>query len=310
MFAAPKPLIRAIHNISLDLEEGSSLGIVGESGCGKSTLARSIVGIAAPTSGEIYYRGRPITGLRGSARRELFSKMQFVFQDPLSSLNPRKTVRQILEAPLIALLGMDEGNRKLRIAEVLERVNMSPESLNRHPHEFSGGQAQRIGIARALASGPELLILDEPVSALDVSIQAQILALLLSLKRDLGLTYLFISHDLAVVNHLCNEVAVMYLGSIAEYGSSQQIFNAPRHPYTATLLASVPEHWAKKQQTLPPIGELPDPANPPAGCPFVTRCYQAEELCHTTVPVLEEYEEGHHAACHFADKETVFRTRS
>lgn len=301
LIGAPTPTIRAVHEVDLELYAGDSLGVVGESGCGKSTLARMIMGIIPPSAGEIYFRGEDVTGITGERRRELYRRIQFVFQDPQSSLNPRKTVRQILETPMSELLGLERQARETRLLELMDLVNMRPEFLDRHPHEFSGGQAQRIGIARALAPDPELLILDEPVSALDVSIQAQILKLLLSLKRDLNLTYLFISHDLAVVDYLCDRVAVMYLGGVVEQGTAEQIFDAPRHPYTHVLLGSVPEPGNYESTRLKLEGELPDPSNPPTGCPFAPRCYRVQDRCRAAPPPLVDYGAGHEAACYFAD---------
>lgn len=295
------PEVRAVHQVDLTLQAGDSLGVVGESGCGKSTLARMIMGIIPPSEGRILFQGEDITSLRGARKRDLYRHIQFVFQDPQSSLNPRKTVRQILETPMIELLGLDRASRETRLLELMDLVNMRPEFLDRHPHEFSGGQAQRIGIARALAPDPELLILDEPVSALDVSIQAQILKLLLALKRDLNLTYLFISHDLAVVDYLCDRVAVMYLGSVVEAGTAEQIFDRPRHPYTHVLRGSVPEPGSNESTRISLRGELPDPSNPPPGCPFAPRCYRATEVCREAAPPLEHYLDGHRAACYFAD---------
>lgn len=301
LFSAAKPPIQAVSKVSLDVFKGDSLGIVGESGCGKSTLARTIMGITPATSGEILYRGEDIALLKGAALRELYKHIQFVFQDPTSSLNPRKTVRQILQAPMIDLLGLGPHEREERAVELMEKVNMRPEFLDRHPHEFSGGQAQRIGMARALATNPEVLILDEPVSALDVSIQAQILELLRALKDDLGLTYLFISHDLAVVDYLCDRVAVMYLGQVMEEGRANQIFEKPRHPYTNVLLASVPHPDEHSTTSIRLSGELPNPAAPPPGCPFEPRCYRATAECSVTKPVLTDYGDGHKAACFYAD---------
>ena len=302
LIGARTPEVRAVHEVDLSLNPGDSLGVVGESGCGKSTLARMIMGIIPPSEGEIFFHGEDITHVSGARRHEIYRKIQFVFQDPQSSLNPRKTVRQILETPMIELLGLEKSARDERLLELMDLVNMRPEFLDRHPHEFSGGQAQRIGIARALAPRPEVLILDEPVSALDVSIQAQILKLLLSLKRDLNLTYLFISHDLAVVDYLCERVAVMYLGSVVEHGSGEQIFDAPRHPYTHVLLGSVPDPDNDATTRLVLEGELPDPSNPPPGCPFAPRCYRVEQRCWETPPPLLDYGSGHEAACFFADK--------
>lgn len=301
LLGGPTPTVRAVHEVDLTLYPGDSLGVVGESGCGKSTLARMIMGIIPPSEGQIYFRGTDVTGIRGDARRDLYRSIQFVFQDPQSSLNPRKTVRRILEQPMVELLGLERAGREERLLELMDLVNMRPEFLDRHPHEFSGGQAQRIGIARALAPKPELLILDEPVSALDVSIQAQILKLLLSLKHDLALTYLFISHDLAVVDYLCDRVAVMYLGSVVEHGSGEQIFDSPRHPYTHVLLGSVPEPGNYESTRLKLEGELPDPSKPPGGCPFAPRCYRVQPRCWEAPPPLVDYGGGHEAACYYAD---------
>lgn len=305
LFGSRTPTIHAVNGVNMELVRGDSLGVVGESGCGKSTLARMIMGIIPPTGGSVHFDGLDITGIRGEQRRRLYRRIQFVFQDPTSSLNPRKTVREILEAPMRKLLSLDQAERDRKVLELMDRVNLREEFLERNPHEFSGGQAQRIGIARALAVDPEILILDEPVSALDVSIQAQILELLKQLKRDLGLTYLFISHDLAVVDYLCDRVAVMYLGEVVEQGSAEQIFTRPRHPYTHTLLASVPEPGRDAPTRAALTGELPDPTSLPAGCAFAPRCYRVTDRCTREHPSLDswsrESEEDHRAACFFAD---------
>jgi ABC-type oligopeptide transport system ATPase subunit len=240
LFGARAPALRAVDGVSLDVPRGRTLGIVGESGCGKSTLARMMVGLLLPSEGSIEIDGKSVAELARVDRKALHRKVQLVFQDPLSSLNPRKTVRQILEAPLKALLGMGPGQRRERVAELLDLVSLRAEFAERYPHEFSGGQAQRIGIARALAVEPQLIVLDEPVSALDVSVQAQVLTLLADLQSRLDLTYVFISHDLAVVETISDEVAVMYFGRIVEFGPRLQIFNDPQHEYTRLLLASIP----------------------------------------------------------------------
>jgi peptide/nickel transport system ATP-binding protein len=240
LFGARRPAVRAVDGVSLDVPRGRTLGIVGESGSGKSTLARLMVGLVAPTAGEIELDGSSVVELARHDRKALHRKAQMVFQDPLGSLNPRKTMRQILEAPLIALHGMDAAGRRRRVAELMSLVNLRGEFVERYPHEFSGGQSQRIGIARALAASPELIVLDEPVSALDVSIQAQVLKLLADLQARLSLTYVFISHDLAVIETISDEVAVMYQGKVVERGDREQIFAAPRHEYTRLLLASAP----------------------------------------------------------------------
>ncbi|WP_119458905.1 ABC transporter ATP-binding protein [Rhodospirillaceae bacterium SYSU D60014] len=235
-----KPLVRAVDGVSLRVERGRTLGIVGESGCGKSTLARMLVGLLEPSAGTIILDGKPVDERKRENRLDFHRKVQLVFQDPLSSLNPRKTVRQILEAPLQVLLGMSRAERAARVTELMRLVSLRPEFVDRYPHEFSGGQCQRIGIARALAAEPALIVLDEPVSALDVSIQAQVLRLLKDLQQRLGLTYVFISHDLAVVENICDRIAVMYFGKVVEEGSKADIFRRPAHDYTKLLLASVP----------------------------------------------------------------------
>jgi ABC-type oligopeptide transport system ATPase subunit len=240
LFGRRRPLVRAVDGVSLAVPRGKTLGIVGESGCGKSTLARMMVGLLAPTSGDIALDGRSVAELARRDRKTLHRKVQMVFQDPLGSLNPRKTVRHILEAPLIALHGMEAGARRQRVAELMGLVSLRAEFAERYPHEFSGGQSQRIGIARALAASPELIVLDEPVSALDVSVQAQVLKLLADLQARLRLTFVFISHDLAVVETIADDVAVMYLGKVVERGSRESIFAAPQHAYTRLLLASSP----------------------------------------------------------------------
>ncbi|MEX2445169.1 MAG: oligopeptide/dipeptide ABC transporter ATP-binding protein [Alkalispirochaeta sp.] len=303
-FLAPRALtIHAVNGIDLELRQGDALGVVGESGCGKSTVARMLMGIIPPTAGTITFRGEDLTQLRGAHRRRIYRKIQFVFQDPQSSLNPRKTVREIIQAPMRHLLDLSPEQREQKARELMERVNLREEFLDRHPHEFSGGQAQRIGIARALAVDPEVLILDEPVSALDVSIQAQILQLLRRLKDELSLTYLFISHDLAVVDYLCERVVVMYLGKVVEHGSVKEIFETPRHPYTHVLLASVPEPGQQRPPRLELSGELPNPSDLPRGCNFAPRCYRAADRCRGEEPELLKYgpDDHHGAACFFAD---------
>lgn len=293
----PKPAIHAVQNMSFSVARGETLGIVGESGCGKSTLARMLVGLAPPSQGRIVIDG---SDLSEQARDpKAFGRMiQYVFQDPLSSLNPRKTIRQILEAPLIHLLGMDASARRIRIDELLDAVNLRAEFLKRYPHEFSGGQAQRIGIARALAASPRILVLDEPVSALDVSVQAQVLNLLADLKQRLDLTYLFISHDLAVVEAVSDRVAVLYFGRIVELGPAEAIFARPRHPYTDLLAKSAPVVGRHLGGTETSNAELPDPLNPPLGCAFAARCPKIKERCRDILPALEG---SHHeyAACHY-----------
>lgn len=293
LLGAPKGVVRAVNPVTLDVKKGETLGIVGESGCGKSTFARLLVGLLEPTTGSIEINGQPLDNADPAA---FGKKIQYVFQDPVSSLNPRKTIRQIMEAPLKHLHGMDKAARAKRISEIFATVSLREEFLDRYPHEFSGGQAQRIGIARALAAEAEILILDEPVSALDVSVQAQVLNLLAALKEKLGLTYLFISHDLAVVEAVCDRIAVLYFGSVVEIGNAEDVFRAPRHPYTKLLADSAP---VVGRPLTAPEGretELPDPLNPPTGCAFRARCPRALELCATDTPLLTG-DNTHCAAC-------------
>ena len=296
IFGTKKPELTAVRGVSLDLAQGETLGVVGESGCGKSTLARMLVGLDRPTSGAIRLSGKDLTaaGTRALARR-----VQYVFQDPVSSLNPRQTIREILEAPMRHLLGLGSKERKERLDKLIEDVNLRPEFLERYPHEFSGGQAQRIGIARALAAEPDVVVLDEPVSALDVSVQAQVLNLLDRLKRERGLTYVFISHDLAVVESVATRVAVMYFGEIVEVTRAREMFRAPLHPYTKLLIDAAPVPNRKRAPSAGDSGELPDPYNPPPGCPFAQRCPRVEDDCREAMPPLEAKDRGdeHHAAC-------------
>ncbi|GHE05633.1 peptide ABC transporter ATP-binding protein [Defluviimonas sp. 20V17] len=295
LFAGARPGVRAVRPVSFAVETGETLGIVGESGCGKSTFARMLVGLLPPSGGEIEIEGRRLD----NADPARFGKMiQYVFQDPISSLNPRKTIRQILEAPLRLLHGMGRAERDARIAEIFDSVHLRPEFLDRYPHEFSGGQAQRIGIARALAAAPRILVLDEPVSALDVSVQAQVLNLLARLKDDFGLTYLFISHDLAVVEAVSDRVLVLYFGAVVEIGRAESIFKRPRHPYTRLLADSAPVVGRPLRAPEQRGSELPDPLDPPPGCAFAGRCPRATDLCRTEEPRLRPMEEDQLAACH------------
>ena len=293
MFRPPKARVHAVNPISFAVYPEETLGVVGESGCGKSTLARMLVGLLSPSSWRIEIEGRPLERADPAAFGRL---IQYVFQDPVSSLNPRKTIQQIIEAPLRNLYGLRDEALAKRVAELFASVNLRPEFLNRDPHVFSGGQAQRIGIARALAANPRILILDEPVSALDVSVQAQVLNLLADLKAKLNLTYLFISHDLAVVEAVSDRIAVMYFGSIVELGSAEKVFASPRHPYTKLLADSAPV--VGRPLGGAQSGELPDPMNPPPGCAFAGRCPKASELCRRIVPKLQTIEEDQLAACH------------
>lgn len=283
-----KPTTFAVQSLNLSITEGETVGIVGESGCGKSTLARMLVGLDQPSCGLIKMEGRAIQNNDSKQRKELAGKVQLVFQDSVSSLNPRKTIRQILEAPMIHLLGLKQEERTHDLERLMTAVNLLPEFLDRYPHEFSGGQAQRIGIARALAARPKLLVLDEPVSALDVSVQAQILNLLEEIKAKYGLTYIFISHDLSVVEAISDRVVVMYFGSVVELASAKALFEDPKHPYTRLLFRSVPLPGRKNLFGEAEIAELPDPLNPPKGCAFAGRCDMVSSICKNRKPELED----------------------
>ncbi|PZX16948.1 oligopeptide transport system ATP-binding protein [Palleronia aestuarii] len=298
--------LRAVEDVSLSVRRGETLAIVGESGCGKSTLARMLMRLIAPTSGEMEFEGRQIDRASGRELTELRRDMQFIFQDPFSSLNPRATVGRLVGEPLETHAPeLSAAERRGRVAELLRQVGLRPEHAERYPHEFSGGQRQRIGIARALASGPKLIIGDEPVSALDVSVQAQVINLLADLRDRLGLTLVVIAHDLAVIRHMSDRVAVMYLGRIVEEGTTDEIFSRPRHPYTMALLSAIPvaEHGLTRQQ-IPLTGEMPSPVDPPPGCSFNTRCPFARDACREEIPALREtgLEPGHRAACHFFEE--------
>jgi oligopeptide transport system ATP-binding protein len=293
--------VQAVDDVSLTVNEGETLGLVGESGCGKSTLCRTLLQLLAPTSGSVRFEGRELVGLSRREMRPIRKDMQMIFQDPYASLNPRKRVGQIVGDPL-HLQGLASGNELRRqVQELLERVGLSSEHYNRYPHEFSGGQRQRIGIARALALKPKLIVADEPVSALDVSIQAQIINLLDDLQDEFKLTYIFVAHDLGVVRHVSDRISVMYLGKIVETAPAEQLYTNPVHPYTEALLSAVPipdpkENEARDPQVLE--GDVPSPIDPPSACRFHTRCPYATEICSEVEPLLEPYGRGRIAACH------------
>ncbi|MFN4281306.1 MAG: ABC transporter ATP-binding protein [Alphaproteobacteria bacterium] len=304
-FDTAQGLVRAVDGVSLSLKKGETLGLVGESGCGKSTLGKAIVGLVKPTGGAIRLDGAQISGLSRRELRRYRARLQMIFQDPYASLNPRLRVGKIIAEPLSVHGIGDARSRRDMVVQLAERVGLRPEMLERHPHEFSGGQRQRIGIARALALNPDVIICDEPVSALDVSVQAQVVNLLGDLQRERGLAYLFISHDLSVVQHLAHSVAVMYLGKIVERAPRKSLWARPLHPYTRTLLAAVPVPDPDQPKLIdqPMVeGELPSPLNPPSGCRFRTRCPYAQAVCAEQEPALKDLGEGHLVACHFVER--------
>lgn len=299
LFKKNTQYVRAVDDVSFFVERGKTIGIVGESGCGKTTLGRTILRLESITEGQVFYNGIDISTLSKKQFRHLRPKMQIIFQDPYSSLSPRLTVGEIIGEAVRTHNIVPKDQYRDYVLSVMRSCGLQPHYFDRYPHEFSGGQRQRIGIARALALQPDLIICDEPVSALDVSIQAQILNLLKDLQRERGLTYIFISHDLSVVEHISDDVAVMYLGSMVESGRKERIFNNPMHPYTKALLSAVPVPDPKvKMKRIILKGDIPSPVNPPAGCKFHTRCPQCMEICKTVTPVYKEYEDGHKVACH------------
>lgn len=302
MFARHIGDVKAVDDVSFELYEGETLGIVGESGCGKSTTGRAIMRLHEPTAGTITFEGVELTALNEEAMRKARRDIQMVFQDPYASLNPRHTIEKILEEPLIVHGMGNTQERKKKVREYLEIVGLSAYHAKRYPHQFSGGQRQRIGIARALMTNPKLIIADEPVSALDVSIQAQVLNLMQKLQEDLKLTYIFIAHDLGVVRHISDRVGVMYLGRLVELAESESLYNEPLHPYSQALLSAVPipdPQFEREQLILK--GDIPSPSDPPSGCAFHTRCPKVMEHCKTVVPNLQQVKQGHSVACHLYD---------
>ena len=311
LFGGGEGVVKAVDGVSLEIAAGETLGLVGESGCGKSTLGRAILRLHEPTAGRVVIDGTDVTALRPSPLRAFRRRAQIIFQDPYASLNPRMTVGEILDEPLVIHGLGDAAWRKKRVAELLDVVGLRPEVAARYPHEFSGGQRQRVGIARALAVEPRFIVADEPLSALDVSIQAQIVNLLVDLQREHALTYLFISHDLKIVQHLCDRVAVMYLGRVVEEARAAALYARPLHPYSVALLSAVPEMDPERHRARIILeGDVPSPSAPPPGCPFHPRCplyakKDRPEVCRTTPPPLSEKEPGHRAACHFAGELTT-----
>ena len=300
--------VRAVDGVSFELHEGETLGIVGESGCGKSTLGRTVMRLEEPTSGSVTFEGKNLFEQSGSELRRTRRDIQIVFQDPYTSLDPRKTVGSIVGEPFeVHPDVVPRGGRKRRVQELLELVGLNPEHINRYPHQFSGGQRQRIGIARGVALNPKVIVCDEPVSALDVSVQAQVVNLMEKLQDELGLAYIFIAHDLSVVRHISDRVGVMYLGKMVEIGDDTQIYERPTHPYTQSLLAAVPvpDPTARgKNEKIELTGDVPSPANPPSGCRFHTRCWKAQDKCETDEPQLimrDDTDGEHESACHFAE---------
>ena len=298
-FKTPSGTVHALDGVTLEVAPGETLGLVGESGCGKSTLGKTLVRLYEPDSGHVELMGTDISHLGPAKLRPLRRHMQMIFQDPFASLNPRSTVARVLEEPMIVHGGTSRAERRARVAALMQRVGLRPEHGARLPHEFSGGQRQRIGIARALALSPQLVICDEPVSALDVSVRAQVLNLLADLRDEMGLAYLFISHDLSVVRHIADRIAVMYLGRLVEVGPAAGLWSAPLHPYTEALLSAVPSTVPERRRTRMPLdGDLPSPLDPPSGCRFRTRCPKATAVCAAEAPPMRRYAAGHYAACH------------
>jgi len=300
LFSKQIGFIKAVDNVSLTLEQGKVIGLVGESGCGKSTLGKAVLRLEEPTSGRIVYKGKDITGIKGEEMRSLRREMQIIFQDPDSSLDPRMTVGDSIMEGLLVHKAGNEAERRKRVEELIYKVGMESGQIEMYPHELSGGQKQRVGIARALALSPKFIVADEPVSALDVSIQAQILNLMLDIQQEMNLSYLFITHDLSVIRYMADRVAVMYLGKIVETADKKELFDNHRHPYTEALLSAVTSVKGKRKKRILLKGDVPSPLNPPPGCHFSPRCRRAGAICRETEPVLEEISPGHLVSCHFA----------
>ncbi|MDD6231973.1 ABC transporter ATP-binding protein [Frisingicoccus sp.] len=301
-FSREKVYIKAVDGVSFTLNEGETLGVVGESGCGKSTMGRTVLRLIEPTEGQVLFEGKDYTALKDAELRKSRTDLQIIFQDPYASLDPRMTIGDIIAEPLDIQLKLPAKERMERVLKTMERVGLNTRYVNRYPHEFSGGQRQRIGIARAIVLEPKLMVCDEPVSALDVSIQAQVLNLLMDLQKEMKMAYIFISHDLSVIKHISDRVAVMYLGHVVEIAEKADLYDHPMHPYTVALLSAIPVPDRKhKKEKIVLEGDLPSPANPPSGCIFHTRCYKAKDICKTQVPELKDCGNGHCCACHFPE---------
>lgn len=304
LFSKEKSYVKAVDGVDFELYAGETLGVVGESGCGKSTMGRSVLRLIEPTEGEVLFKGKNFLGLKGQELREARAEMQMMFQDPYASLNPRMTVGEIIAEPLnIQKVYKTKEEVREHVLRIMKVVGLNTKYYNRYPHEFSGGQRQRIGIARAIVMHPSLVVCDEPVSALDVSIQSQVINLMRKLQKEMGMAYIFISHDLSVIKHISDRVLVMYLGQVMEIADKKSLYDAPLHPYTRALLSAIPVPDRKnKREKIILEGDLPSPANPPAGCVFHTRCYMAQEICSKERPALKDYGNGHCCACHFCEQ--------
>jgi len=301
-FAKEKVYIKAVDGVSFTLNAGETLGVVGESGCGKSTMGRTVLRLLEPTEGQVFFEGVDYTSLKDAELRKSRAELQIIFQDPYASLDPRMTIGDIIAEPLDIQLKLDPKERMERVLKTMERVGLNTRYVNRYPHEFSGGQRQRIGIARAIVMEPKLMVCDEPVSALDVSIQAQVLNILMDLQKEMGMAYIFISHDLSVIKHISDRVMVMYLGHVVEVADKNDLYKHSMHPYTVALLSAIPVPDRKhKKEKIVLEGDLPSPANPPSGCVFHTRCWKAQDICKTQVPELKDCGNGHCCACHFPE---------